>query len=537
MLVSFFAVLQVAPAIAETDSQDSALSTFAHLLESRTEKNREIETLKGRLAAANNEIDQKELTASIESVQIELAELDSQLGILASGVADSDYNLSGDGVIDLQSELEQLVQPFVTMLKSATAEARHIEQLRHKLLTAEAHRAIAEKALAGLNPMLGAVNDDASAAELKLIEARWKERLEAANDLEQTVQHQLDARLAAREQEDAEEGSVFGDFFRDRGLSVLMGVGSFALVFTVLQLSLRGMRAAAQRGGMRRSSKVRLAGILFHLLTIIAATGSMLFVFNQRADWLLLGLVLLLVFALMWMALKMLPNMLEQLTLLLNLGAVQEGERLLFDGIPWEVRKLDFYTDLVNPALSGGTVTLPVRELAGLHSRPAAADEPWFPTRCGDWVRFDDGPIAKVVFQSPETVHLVELGGARRVISSPSFFESSPVNLSTNARVEVQFGVSYKHQAIAGEELPRQLRDHVYAGLLQLVDAKHLLDVNVELMDCGANSLDYEVEADLHGDAAHLYEDVERALTRLCLDAANHYNWDIPFPQVVVHQA
>lgn len=534
------ALLPSSSAFAEDEASngiDSSLETFASMLTVRASKLEELEELKEKLSKTTDEVDKTQFTTDAESLNAELEELEEQIGILATGVSASEFDLAGGQAINLQGELEQLIQPFVIMLKSATADARQIEHLRHKLLTANAHVSIAEKALEGLQPITGANEDKLVAAELAIIDADWQEKLTEANDLKATIQHQLEAKLEAQQRASEESESVFGSFFRDRGLSLLLGLGAAVLVFTLTKLFGSAVSYARTRGGMARSFKVRLSALLFNVFSFAAALATMLYVFNARNDWLLLGLVVLLVVALLWMGLKMLPDMIEQITLLLNLGAVQEGERVLFEGIPWHVKRLDFYTDLENPELEGGTVTLPVRELAGLHSRPAATDEAWFPSRSGDWVKMEDDTVAKVVFQSPETVQLVELGGARHTLTAPAYFESAPVNLSSNARVEVEFGISYQHQAIAAHELPEKLAEFVQRGLYELLDKDELLDVNVELLACNASSLDYEVEADLHGSAAHKYEDVERALTRLCLEACNEYGWEIPFPQIVVHQA
>ena len=59
-----------------------------------------------------------------------------------------------------------------------------------------------------------------------------------------------------------------------------------------------------------------------------------LFVFNMRNDWLLLGLGVLFLMALGWILIKTLPGMVEQIMMLLNLGSVREGERVIFNGIP-----------------------------------------------------------------------------------------------------------------------------------------------------------------------------------------------------------
>jgi hypothetical protein len=76
----------------------------------------------------------------------------------------------------------------------------------------------------------------------------------------------------------------------------------------------------------------------------------------------------------------------REVTLLLNLGAVREGERVMYNGIPWLVRSLNFYTRLVNPELEGGDIRLPLRDFHDLRSRSFDANEPWFPTRLNDWV-------------------------------------------------------------------------------------------------------------------------------------------------------
>jgi hypothetical protein len=59
----------------------------------------------------------------------------------------------------------------------------------------------------------------------------------------------------------------------------------------------------------------------------------------------------------------------------LDLGSVRQGERLIHGGIPWRVDALNMYCDFSNPDLTGGTMRLPVKELFGLHSRPADSKE------------------------------------------------------------------------------------------------------------------------------------------------------------------
>ena len=82
---------------------------------------------------------------------------------------------------------------------------------------------------------------------------------------------------------------------------------------------------------------------------------------------------------------------------------------------------LNFYTHLTNDDLTGGSLNLSVRELIGLVSRPSASDEEWFPSLSGDWVELDDETIGKVVYQSPEMVQLVLLGGSHITYTTENY--------------------------------------------------------------------------------------------------------------------
>ena len=292
-----------------------------------------------------------------------------------------------------------------------------------------------------------------------------------------------------------------------------------------------------KRQGIPRTFATRLMSLLFKVATAILAFLAMLAVFNIMNDWLLLGITSLFALATAWIGLKMLPSISEQITLLLNLGAVQEGERLLFAGVPWRVRRLDFYTDLENPALDGGTFTLPVRELLGLHSRPAAEDEAWFPTNKNDWIQLGNGEVGQVLSQTPELVQIREFGGAILTYATTAFLEEAPRNLSSGYRIRTEFGLDYRHQAIATVEIPDKLGAHVRHGMHELLGGDGLVNLDVDLLSAGDSAIVFEVEACIDGKYAHLFEDIEREIPRLLVDACNINGWVIPFPQMVLHRA
>ena len=226
-------------------------------------------------------------------------------------------------------------------------------------------------------------------------------------------------------------------------------------------------------------------------MAAVAGFVVALAVFNARNDWLLLGLGVILLLGFVWTLVKSLPDAMDQIRTMLNLGAVQEGERLMFDGVPWLVSHLDFHTTLVNPQLEGGDLSLPVRDLSGLHSRPVAPEEDWFPTSKGDWVLLDDDKIAQVEVQTPGSVRLRRLGGGTLVIPSPAFVESAPMNLSNGFRVELEFGIDYAHQAEATTTVVRAMHDYLKEHLPGSLPEGAIENLEVEFCAAADSSLNY----------------------------------------------
>ena len=97
---------------------------------------------------------------------------------------------------------------------------------------------------------------------------------------------------------------------------------------------------------------------------------------------------------------------------MLNLGPVHEGERVIYQEIPWKVEALNVFCKLHNPDL-GMTLRIPIANMIDQISRPFTQDEPWFPCRKDDWMLIGAKPLAKVVSCTHELVEVVEMGGRR----------------------------------------------------------------------------------------------------------------------------
>ena len=538
----------------------NTLDTLDDLLQARDGHLSTLQQLTQELKATKEEAIKKTVEEKIKAETKDLAQLDKQISALTTAVTEDEVGGDRNQKFNLQTELESLVQPFVKMMKDATENARQIESLKRTLVTAEKQQELAKRAVERLE-LLSSVEEDkgkiSSALSVnnkpaetsknakpsparqhlsKLLET-WQERQQEAKNLEETAEQQLTVRMDQQSQSSGGLGTYATQFFRNRGLNLLLAISAFGGVFIVMGLLARLAGWLQRRQGIPRTFATRLVGLLFKVATAIVAFLAMLAVFNVMNDWLLLGIASVFAIATAWIGLKMLPNISEQITLLLNLGAVQEGERVMLDGVPWRVQSLDFYTDLANPALDGGTFTLPVRELVGLHSRPAAKDEAWFPTRKGDWVQLKDERIGHVLNQTPELVQVREIGGSIVTFETTAFLAEAPRNLSFGYRIQTEFGLDYRHQAIATDEIPDRLGHHVEDGLGNLLGQGAVESVDVDLISLGDSAIVFEVEATIRGAFADRYEDVEREIARLVVDACNKFNWSIPFPQMVLHRA
>jgi hypothetical protein len=281
----------------------------------------------------------------------------------------------------------------------------------------------------------------------------------------------------------------------------------------------------------------RVVDIVADLLTLLVSILAAFVVFYLAGDWVLLVIGGVFILGIFWASKHALPLMFEQTKLLLNVGPVREGERMMFEGIPWRVDRLGPYCEFSNPAFPGSELRLPLRALVDLHSRPLQDREPWFPTEIGEWIRLSDGLFGKVVVQSPEQVGLVKLGGARVMLPAADFLGMAPENLSHNFRISVTFGIDYAHQALCTTEIPGHFESALQPALEEKVGEGGLINLRVEFAQAGASSLDYEILADFSGKVASRYNFLSRLISRVCVDVCNEHGYVIPFTQITVHQA
>jgi len=284
-----------------------------------------------------------------------------------------------------------------------------------------------------------------------------------------------------------------------------------------------------------RPFHIRVLNLFFRIFAMFLTLFVLILVFYLVEDWVLLSLTIIFIMGVGWTAKNALPQYFHQSRLMLNIGAVREGERMIYLGVPWLVKSINIFSELENPYL-GVKLRLPIEELLNKTSRVFHPKEPWFPCKRNDWVILSDGTRGVVTSLSHEMVEMVQRGGAHKTYQTGDFLALSPLNISINFRLKITFGISYNLQKESTGTVLEILQSHIDAQLEKEGYKENLMSLRVEFQQAGASSLDLVVIADFKGELAPLYQRISRAIQRWCVDACTINNWEIPFPQLTIHK-
>lgn len=534
-LLFMVSVSGAAPLLAQDGGEDSSVTAGAldSLIESHDRKLAELNALLAKPERSEEELQ------TVTRLREDIKALEQRIVELVAGTPGSHPLEGGAEDFQLQREVSDLLEPLVRQLKEVTSEPRQIEQLRSRIGQLQVAQREWTERIAKLRGAIESAEPGSAAASMVPIYEDRIARLERERrdfqDRQQVAQVELNRRLTGRKPIMELIGSSVGDFFRTRGMNLLIALSAFLIVFVAMRFVRHRVLKVIFR--KRANFYSRLLSVLLQILGVVCALAAALLALFAVSDWILLLLVFIFLVGIGWASVNMLPRFIEQIRLLLNLGPVREGERVIFDGIPWRIEELKIYTLLKNPELTGGEFRIPVADLVDYHSRPIGPSEVWFPCRQGDWVLIDDRIRARVAVQTPDLVQLVEPGGGRRTYSATEFLAMGARNLSRGYRISRAFGIDYQHQAICTTEVPTKMREQLYDELVDLVGAESIVNLSVEFADAGSSSLDYRILLDLDGSTAAKYDILSRAISRILVDVCNREGWVIPFTQITLHQA
>lgn len=508
------------------------------IIASRAVVANELRALQKELHSAAAAGRQEAITADITALSLKLAQLDANFTEIAAGIDTDAFRTKPESEpIDLGQEIRDLLGPLIKELKRASSRPREIDRLRTGIADAEEQLELIRRAVANLESLRERVDDKALDAKLKVELAKWQEQLQETETDHDIAAQKLDQMLRERTSISDALKNVFQLFFRSRGRNLLLALLATAGFLVLLRRLHRHVMRSGPLQHRVNNFWARVFNLLYVVATIIGGVVVFLIVLYFFGDWVLLIVVLLLIFGILWASKQAIPKFWLQGSLLLDMGPVREGERLDYNGLPFMVDSLNFYTELVNPLLSGGRLRLPIGDLSDLRSRRFDEDEPWFPTSVGEWVLLSDGTYGQVAFQSVEIVDLRLKGDSHKIYATRDFLSLAPLKLNEGFRARATFGLDYGLQSIITTEVIETLDAGVRERLTASFLGEHLIHLRVSFEEAGPSSLNLRVVADFSGDAAGLFKIAPRLLQEYCVDTCNANGWVIPFGQLTVHVA
>lgn len=542
LLIGLLLLLNSNCALAQPDASSDEVQVASEgeqKLESLIAINQSLRSMEKDLAAKKKLLPKadsgrtKELEQEITRIAKDIEVLNRNFEEIASGTDLSSFRANDESLgFSWQAELTELLKPLVQEVKELTNTPREISKLENRI----------DQYSKKVRSLAGAIQNIEKLAELsnyqslkdRLLEIRnqWTTRLSSLSTELSVAQQKLNLKLTGRKSLSETVEELFQLFFKKRAVNLFLAFFS-ALVFW---LGARRMQLLvnkfSSRFRYRRAFITRVLGVISLVAAGVGSALTFIIVLYFRGDWLLLILAALLILGLVWGSKKALPQYWGQLMLLLNMGPVRQDERILWKGLPWRIESLNLFTILRNPLLAGGIVKLPLNDLFDLRSRPCTPEEPWFPTKSGDWVELEDGELACVTIQSIDSVVVTQLGGASRCYPSVDWYSMKFKNLSQGFRISSRFGLDYGLQAEITEKIPDTIAQELRSNLLS--DGTRFINLRVEFEQAAASSIDIVVIVDFPGELAGRYQALNRRIAKICVEVATSKGWNIPFPQITL---
>lgn len=512
--------------------------TFENLFNALHQSEQERESMRGQLRTAKSDAERERVRGEIEVLDSNIESLRLAWELWATGGVDLQmFYPKKEQKFDWREEMQSAFEPIVIEIKRLTERPRKMERQRSEQAFYQQRLTATDAALKNIV----ALKSSAPSAELRsafaVLESRWRTRYDEYKNQLALINLQLEELSAPSRPSQERASEALQELLSGHFVNLLLAVLAATLTYGVLRMLNRLYARLVNARGRPRPFVARVAHLSFTLISAVLTLLAGMAVLYTRGDWILLGLLLIVLIGAALTLQRTLPGYLKEAKVFLNLGPVREGERVLYNGLPWKVQVLNMVATLVNPALRGATLQLPLSALTTLISRRYDASEPWFPSRENDFVLLHDGSYGQVSLQTPEVVQLL-VAGALKSYPVGAYLDTYPQNLSLNGfTVSIKFGIDYRHQASVTTDIRKQLEDFIAAQLKASRYGAHLKECSVEFDEAAASSLNVLVAASFTGDTAEAYLHLRRLLQRLAVEACNANNWTMPFDQMTVHVA
>ncbi|MBF0369928.1 MAG: hypothetical protein HQL52_10765 [Magnetococcales bacterium] len=527
-------LLDEPPILTQEELEQATSEKLADILKDLNRRKMDLAEKSKELKSATIDADKSRLKGEIDKLNQSIKEQEHAFEmIVTGGVALAKVEGAEEKKFDWQKDLLEILQPIMSEMRELTKDKRRLENLKNRILFHTNQIKTINESIAHIDTIDPENLGEAARERYFLIQKKWHENLQENQHLMEVAQLQMDGLIKAQEAQVRSASESLKLFIHGRGTTLGLALLASLSIF----LLMRGLSRLLGRlfSGRKRSYLQRLFSLIYQIATGLFAIAAIFAVFHHRSDRALQAITILLLVGVLWVLKNSIPKYISELRLLLNVGLVREGERILYQGLPWRVENVHFFATLVNPAVTGGEVRVPLAVLTDMHSRKPHPDEPWFPCGLGDVVELSDGTFGRVEVVSLEGVVLLGKGDTRISYSLADFLATTPKNLSSGFRVSTIFGIGYDHQQRACEELPALFEKEIGLRLQKSPYGPHLKQLLCQLNEAAASSINFRINADFDGEFAWRRGRIYRAIQRYCVEICNEHQLEIPFNQLTVH--
>jgi len=487
---------------------------------------RDIAEKESFLNSEKDEDRKQELQKEIDKLDAKLTMLEDDLDNTAADLDIFVDDEENDQNRDVNKDVQDVLSPIIKSFRRMSARPRLLERLRDELSNIDEKMrqidvGLKNIALLEKSPEVSKVKGLLADSKQRILDYRTELVLDRKD-----VQRQLDD-LKSEDKGFLHAGEdLVRDFFNSKGKNILVSLlAALSVLGLLLVVKAKILKPILRIEKLVTVSKPIMAfyGVFAGIISVITAVMC-LFLLN---DWLLFTLSVLFIGAVLWAFKHLVLNFIGAIRVILDMGTVREGERVMFEDCPWLVKKVGLRTHLVNERLEGGSIYVNIGKVKEFVSRPVVKDEPWFPTRKNDYVLLADGTYGKVTVQTPDQIVVLVDDAGRKFYSLKDFIAAKPLNLSDGFMVTTYINVDYDHQ--------KKIFDIVDIFREELRKKFGKETVTVDFAEAGADSLNIVVNAVYDGSMAHRYLGLRRELNAYVVDISNRNKISIPFEQLTVH--
>ncbi|MDM8545650.1 AAA family ATPase [Candidatus Venteria ishoeyi] len=484
-----------------------------------------------KLRSAQTEEEKTAIAVELKKLRERKNNLQHDFTLTTTGIDTAALDEKTSKKINAEEELTKIFSPLIVGLTKFTEPVRRIEFLRSNITYYEQHVPKMRKGMEELDVLLVETQDETIKTRLMEERVHWEQQeKEFSAKLEVAKQQLIELENRKLSPLDAFDHFVQAVFSK-RGFNIIFAVLIFFLTFIGMLLLRRLILLINPFNYIPKLHFIAsLLDVALYLLSFIVATLVLMVSLYAAGEILALAIVTLILFGMAWAVRSALPKFVEQIKLLLGYGPVRQGERIIHEGIAWRVESIGIYSYLKNPLLTGGTLRLPVKDLIDMRSRPYDEEkETWFPCREEDYIVFVESKVwRKVAILTPQRITF-DWYGVPETMPTTEFLEQRLLNLSRGPFwVGINFEIAYKHRHEILDKVLGQLETFLGEEFKSLpFFGERFLYPWVDVAGFTEASVTAMVWVQLESSAAEKYPSIAINMRRICLKAANTYDWEI----------